>query len=78
MKSFFLTLFASAMSMLALAQNQNDKIYKHGGETQDVKISKVNEFTISFTYPGETAEQMIGKYTVSKIGYSSGRSSQIF
>lgn len=75
MKAIMLTLIASAISMLAFSQN--DKIYKHDGEVQDVKILKVNEFTISYSYPGETAEQMIGKYAVAKIGYASGRNEQI-
>ena len=75
MKAMMLTLFASAISILAIGQT--DKLYKHDGETQDVKIVKVNEFTISYTFPGESAEQMIGKYAVAKIGYASGRSEQI-
>lgn len=75
MKSLILTLIAGTLSLLASAQN--DKLYKHDGQTQDVKVVKVNEFTISFTYPGETAEQLIGKYAVAKIGYASGRSEQI-
>ncbi len=46
---------------------------KHTGEKLDVKIVKVSEFTISYTYPNETAEQTIGKYAVAKIEYASGR-----
>lgn len=33
--------------------------------------------TPSVSATGETAEQIIGKYAVSKIGYASGRSEQI-
>ncbi len=75
MKSIMLTFIASVITLITFAQN--DKLYKHDGEVQDVKIVKVNEYTISYTFPGETAEQMIGKYAVAKIGYASGRSEEI-
>lgn len=67
-----IALFAT---MIAFAQN--DKMYKHNGEKIDVKIIKVAEFVINFTYPGETAEQTIGKYAVAKIEYASGRKEDI-
>ncbi len=51
---------------------------KHSGETLDVKIIKVNETTINFKYPGEDAEQTIGKYAVATITYgASGRKEDI-
>lgn len=52
-------------------------MYKHNGEKLDVKIVKVGEFTIAYTYPNETAEQTVGKYAVGKIEYSSGRKEDI-
>ncbi len=75
MKSTFLTLFAAILTLAVTAQN--DKMFKHNGEKAEVKIIKVGEFTISFSYPGETAEQTIGKYAVAKIEYASGRSEEI-
>lgn len=54
-----------------------DKMYKHTGEKLDCKILKVGEFTITFTYPNETAEQTIGKYAVAKLEYASGRKEDI-
>lgn len=57
---------------------QNDKMKKHSGETLDVKVLKVNETTINFKYPGEDAEQTIGKYAVASITYgTSGRKEDI-
>lgn len=51
---------------------------KHSGETLEVKIIKVNETTINFKYPGEDAEQTIGKYAVATITYgTSGRKEEI-
>ncbi|HUP13231.1 MAG TPA: hypothetical protein VM187_13485, partial [Niastella sp.] len=43
----------------------------------EVKIIKVGEWTISFSYPNETAEQTISKYAVGKIEYASGRKEDI-
>lgn len=73
-------LLAVVITMLitTLAFAQNDKMYKHSGEKLDVKIIKVGEFTITYTYPNEQAEQTIGKYAVAKIEYgSSGRKEDI-
>jgi hypothetical protein len=74
-KSFMLL---AVLFVTTLAFGQSDKMYKHTGEKVEVKILKVGEFTISFTYPNEQAEQTIGKYAVAKIEYgSSGRKEDI-
>lgn len=70
--SLIVALFATLISFA-----QADKMIKHTGEKLDVKIVKVSEFTISYTYPNETAEQTIGKYAVAKIEYASGRKEDI-
>src|SRR6476646_878295 len=57
--------------------NEKNKMKKHYGETLDVKVIRVNEFTINFKYPGEDAEQTIGKLAVADITYSSGRKESI-
>lgn len=75
MKRFSLTLMAAFFAVVAFAQA--DKMTKHSGETIEVKIVKVAEYTIVYKYPGEDAEQTIGKLAVAKITYSSGRSEQI-
>jgi len=54
-----------------------DKMFKHTGEKIEVKIIKVGEWAISFSYPNETAEQTISKYAVAKIEYASGRKEDI-
>ena len=68
-KRLLTTLFSVTFSLVLFAQ---DKMYLHNGKNMDVKIIKVSEFTISYSYPNETAEQTIGKYAVDKIKYSSG------
>ncbi|MDB5221719.1 MAG: hypothetical protein JWN83_386 [Chitinophagaceae bacterium] len=54
-----------------------DKLYKHSGETLDVKVIKVGEFTVTYKFPGEDAEQVISKLAIAKITYSSGRTEEI-
>jgi len=66
-----------ALCVSIVTFGQNDKMFKHSGEKIDVKIIKVGEFTISFTYPNETAEQTISKYAVAKIEYASGRKEEV-
>lgn len=73
-KSFMLLV---ALFATVIAFGQSDKMFKHSGEKLDVKILKVGEFVITYSYPNETAEQTIGKYAVAKIEYSSGRKEDI-
>lgn len=54
---------------LNVANAQNDKIYKHSGETVEGKVIRIDEYTIIFKYDGEDAENTIGKYAVEKIIY---------
>ena len=54
---------------LNVANAQNDKIYKHSGETVEGKVIRLDEYTIVFKYDGEDAENTIGKYAVEKIIY---------
>jgi hypothetical protein len=75
MRKSLMLLVAVFASVIAFGQS--DKLYKHSGEKLDVKILKVGEFVISFSYPNETSEQTIGKYAVAKIEYSSGRKEDI-
>lgn len=71
-----LTTLVAILFVATVAFGQ-DKMFKHSGEKLDVKIVKVSEFTITFTYPNEQAEQTIGKYAVGKIEYGSGRKEEI-
>jgi hypothetical protein len=72
-----LSIFLIACATLAQTAPSADKMYKHSGEVLDVKIIKVGENVITYKYPGEDAEQTIGKLAVDKIVYSSGRSEEI-
>ena len=54
---------------LNVANAQNDKIYKHSGETVEGKVIRLDEYTIIFKYDGEDAENTMGKYAVEKIIY---------
>lgn len=74
MRKIFLSLIGSLFVLFAFSQ---DKMFKHDGEKIDVKIVKVAEFTIVYKYPGEDAEQTIGKLAVAKIVYGSGRTEQV-
>lgn len=73
-KHLFALCFSATFSLVLFAQ---DKMYLHNGKDVDVKIIKVSEFTVSYSYPNETAEQTTGKYAVAKIKYSSGREEKI-
>lgn len=75
MKKTLLTAIIYFISFASFAQT--DKLSKHTGETMEVKVIKVGETTISYKYPGEDAEQTIGKIAVASIIYSSGRKEQI-
>lgn len=66
-----------AVASFAQATGSADKLFKHSGETLDVKVVKVGEFNVTYKYPGEDAEQVIGKLAISKITYGSGRTEEI-
>jgi len=77
MKSFILSLVLAFCGVATFAQTA-DKMKKHSGETLEVKVIKVGETTITYKYPGEDAEQTIGKFAVANITYgSSGRKEDI-
>jgi hypothetical protein len=74
MKKITLTLLAAIIGIVAMAQ---DKMKKHSGETMEVKVVKVGEYTVSYKFPGEDAEQTIGKLAVATITYASGRTEDV-
>jgi hypothetical protein len=77
MKKLFTALLLTLVGLTSFAQTA-DKMKKHSGETVDVKIVKVGESVITYKYPGEDAEQTIGKFAVATITYgSSGRKEEI-
>lgn len=75
MKKIFLFLLVSVFAITGFGQT--DKMLKHTGETLEVKVVKVGENVITYKYPGEDAEQTIGKLAVASIIYSSGRKEDV-
>jgi len=76
MQKMIIALVAILFSVTAFSQS--DKLTKHNGEKLDVKVVKVGETVITFKYPGEDAEQTIGKFAVATIVYGgSGRKEEI-
>lgn len=57
------------VSISAIAQ---DVIVRHNSTDLKVKILAINENSIAYTYPGESATNTIGKAAVSKVFYASG------
>jgi len=77
MKSVIIAFFLSLFGFTSMAQVA-DKMKKHSGETLEVKVIKVGETAVSYKYPGEDAEQTIGKYAIAEITYgASGRKETI-
>jgi len=67
---FVMALMLSSMAIFA----QADVIKKHNGETIKGSVLRVEEFTVVFTYEGETAENSLSKLAVEKITFGkSGR-----
>ncbi len=78
MKKLMFTLFALFCGIVSFSQASSDKMLKHSGQTLDVKIIRVGETTITYKYPGEDAEQTIGKFSVASIVYgASGRKEDV-
>lgn len=76
MKKLFLAALINLVAIVTFAQN--DKMLKHSGETLEVKVIKVGETTIAYKYPGEDAEQTIGKFAIASITYgTSGRKEDV-
>lgn len=65
-----LSILVLFMSIFAFSQ---DMIVKHNGETIPAKVIRVNEYTVVFSYPNETAENTESMYAIEKITFASGR-----
>lgn len=72
-------LFGLMSVMFCLSVNaQSDQIFLHNGKNISGKVLKVAEHTVTFTYEGEDAEQVLGKYAVEKVIYGkSGREQEV-
>jgi hypothetical protein len=63
----------SVMTLFFSHTDGVDKMLLHNGKTVECKILKVNEFSVNYKYVGEDAEQIITKYAIASVEYSSGR-----
>ena len=64
--------------VINFVSGQNDKIYKHNGETVEGTVVRLDEYTITFKYLNEDAENVVGKYAIEKIVYGkSGRIEEV-
>lgn len=77
MKKIIAFLLLAMTSFATFAAEVPDKLYKHDGQTIDARIIRVGEYTVTYTYIGETAEQVISKYAIGKIVYGSGRTEKV-
>ncbi len=76
MKKFILSLVLFSVSLATYAQN--DIITKHNGEKIEGNVVRVDEFTITFKYANEDAENVISKYAVASVKHGkSGREENI-
>lgn len=71
MKKIFL--FSILLISIGCYSQTIDTIFKMSGEILAVNVTEINESTIEFTYPGEGFSNSIGKNSVLKIKFSSGR-----
>jgi len=69
-------LFSILLISMGCYSQTNDTIFKMNGETLPVNVTEINESTIKFTYPGEVFSNSIGKNSVLKIKFSSGRTQE--
>ncbi|QLE02866.1 hypothetical protein HX109_15300 [Galbibacter sp. BG1] len=71
MKNLILTIFM-VFGLLAFGQ-KNDVLVTKGGELLQVKVTKVSDAKITYSYPGETALYEMGTGELEKVVFASGR-----
>lgn len=73
-----LILILSLIVSINVVNAQQDIITKHNGESIKGKVVRLDEYTITFRYDGEDADNIISKYAVEKIVYGkNGREEKI-
>ena len=70
MKNAILILF---VGISTLVYAQVDTLFTTNGEILSVNVTEITESNIKFQYPGESFNNSIGKNSVSKVHFSSGR-----
>jgi len=61
------------LSISILSNAQTDTIFKLDGEVLSVEIAEIEENTVKYVYPGESFSNSIGKNSIAKIYFKSGR-----
>lgn len=67
------TLSLTALLFMSALTSRADTIYKHTGETINCKVLSIENGLVKFIYNGETASHELGKFSINKIVYDSGR-----
>lgn len=70
-------LLLTTLLICFLVANAQDKVVLKNGDTISVKITKNDEKTIEFHYPGETLINVKNKREIKQIVYESGRIEEI-
>jgi len=65
------------LMLIGVSAFSQDMITKHTGEVIPAKVVRVNEYTVVYSYPNETVENMESIYAIEKIVFSSGRVQQL-
>lgn len=74
MKQNITTLLLSFFAITSQAQDvKPDKLIKLNDEALTVNVVSVNENSVSFTYPGEKAVNVLSKNQIKEIDFASGR-----
>jgi hypothetical protein len=66
-------LITLTLSMFVLYVAKADKIYRHSGDVIDCTVVAVENGFVKYSFKGETATNVLGKYAISKIVFDSGR-----
>ncbi len=77
MNKFLLLSLLSIFLSAKISFAQNDTIYFHNGNVVAGKVVSVSEYTITYKYSNEDAQQTASKYAIEKIHYQSGRNENI-
>lgn len=66
------------LSVINFVSGQTDKIFKHNGDLVEGTVVRLDEYTITFRYFNEDAENVVGRYAIEKIVYGkSGRTEEV-
>lgn len=70
------TILSIALAMITI-NSFADYIYKHNGEKIECQILSVERDCVKFSYKNEKAANTLGKYSIAKVVFDSGREQTI-